>query len=332
MNIDFVIAWVDGGDPQWRREKAQYDPTVNLSLDAREARFRDWENLQYWFRAVEKYAPWVHKIYFVTWGHLPPFLNTDNEKLVVVNHKDFIPEQYLPTFNANTIELNLHRIEGLSEHFVYFNDDMFLTRPVTAEDFFQNGLPRDEFAFDAVLFTPDSIGHLIANDLELVNKHFGKRQQMKKLRLPQYLNFSYGLINFYRTLVLMAWPWYTGFYCSHIPAGFLKSTLEEVWALEPKVMGESCEDRFRSKRNLNQYVFKFWQLVQGKFVPRSTKFGKAFHLSGGVNQQLLDAIENQRYSMICINDTPNITDFAEHKRRVQQAFEKILPEKSSFEK
>ena len=97
--------------------------------------------LKYWFRGVENYAPWVKQIHFVTCGHLPEWLNINHPKIHIVNHKDYIPEQYLPTFSSHVIELNMHRIPGLSEHFVNFNDDVFLTQPVKPEDFFQDGKP-----------------------------------------------------------------------------------------------------------------------------------------------------------------------------------------------
>ena len=139
--VDFVIAWVDGNDKEWQKQRQKYKS--GFMEDNSEVRFRDWDNLQYWFRGVEEYAPWVNHIYFITWGHVPQWLNLDNPKLKIVNHKDYIPEKYLPTFNSHTIELNMHRIQGLSRQFVYFNDDMFLTAPVTKEMFFKNDLPRD---------------------------------------------------------------------------------------------------------------------------------------------------------------------------------------------
>jgi len=116
--IDFVMIWVDGNDPEWQKEKAKYDGSVVTTANS-EVRYRDWDNLQYWFRAVEKYAPWVNKIHFVTWGHIPKWLDTTNPKLNIVKHSDFIPEEYLPTFSSHTIELNLHRIEGLAEIFQF---------------------------------------------------------------------------------------------------------------------------------------------------------------------------------------------------------------------
>lgn len=93
-NVDIVITWVDGSDPNWLAEKKMYTKKSN------NVRYRDWDNLVYIFRGIEQFMPWVHKIYFVTWGHLPKWLNIDNEKLVIVNHQDYIPEKYLPTFNS----------------------------------------------------------------------------------------------------------------------------------------------------------------------------------------------------------------------------------------
>ena len=119
--IDFVMIWVDGGDIEWRKEKNKYAGLPDDEING-EIRFRDWDNLKYWFRGVEKFAPWVNNVYFVTCGHYPKWLNLDCPKLKFVKHEDYIPKEYLPTFSANPIEINLHRIEGLSEKFVYFND------------------------------------------------------------------------------------------------------------------------------------------------------------------------------------------------------------------
>ena len=142
-DIDFVIIWVDGDDPVWKEERAKYDHPASCLPNSNNFQFRDWGVLPYWFRSVERYAPWVRRIHFVTCGHYPEWLNLDHPKLHFVRHEDFIPSEYLPTFSANPIELNIHRIPGLSEQFVYFNDDMFVAAPVKPTDFFINGLPRD---------------------------------------------------------------------------------------------------------------------------------------------------------------------------------------------
>jgi hypothetical protein len=125
--IDFVLTWVDGSDPVWQAERAKYDTS---GITGNNAHYRDWGTLKYWFRSVERFAPWVRKIHFVTCGQVPEWMNTEHPKLNLVNHADYIPAEYLPTFSANPIELNFHRIAGLSEQFVYFNDDTFLSSPV----------------------------------------------------------------------------------------------------------------------------------------------------------------------------------------------------------
>ena len=91
--IDFVITWVDGQDDVWRKQKASYSHTEEE--DDSEERYRDWNLLQYWFRGVEEFTPWVRKIHFVTCGHLPTWLNTEHSKLHIVRHEDYIPKEFL---------------------------------------------------------------------------------------------------------------------------------------------------------------------------------------------------------------------------------------------
>ena len=116
--IDIVIPWVDDRDEAWRKEYREslrrYCPEVKSVSNIR---FESWDNLHYWFRALEKFMPWINKVVFVTWGHLPSFLRTDHPKLKIVRHEDYIPQEYLPTYNSNSIEMNYHRIKELSENF-----------------------------------------------------------------------------------------------------------------------------------------------------------------------------------------------------------------------
>ena len=122
--IDIVVSWLDDTDASWQKEFQYYKNLENKEINAKsannDARFRDYDTFKYWFRAIEKNATWVNRIYLVTCGHLPKWLNVQHPKLTVVKHSDFIPEAYLPTFSSDTIALNLHRIKGLSENFVYF--------------------------------------------------------------------------------------------------------------------------------------------------------------------------------------------------------------------
>ena len=330
--IDFVIPWVDGSDPLWQKEKNNYSPksTVMESL-ADESRYRDWENLQYWFRGIEKYAPWVNKIHFVTWGHIPSWLDTTNPKLNIVKHSDFIPAEYLPTFSSHTIELNLHRIEGLAEQFVYFNDDIFLNCPVKPEDFFKNGLPCETAALDCVYFNKDTAGHFHGADIAVINSNFNKKSIFKK-NWGKWLDFRNGKGNVLKTLMLYYWPWIPGMFYHHVSSSYLKSTFETVWQKEFDILDETCSHKFREKGDVNQWVMKFWQLAEGKFNVRPRSFAKCYHITAVNYNEMCEDLKKGIHKMLCINDSTNITDYLKVKKEVNDIMEDRLPIKSSFEK
>jgi len=333
--IDFVIAWVDGNDMKWQKEKNKY-----ASLASKEdknklfgtwsdnpIRFRDWEILEYWFRGIEKFSPWVNKIHFVTWGHLPAWLNTDHPKLNIVNHKDYIPKEYLPTFNSHTIELNLHRIKDLSNQFVYFNDDMFLLKEVKPSDFFKNELPCDSAVLNTIPINRN-FGHAEINNISVINDYFKKNQVLKE-NWSKWFNVCYGA-DLLRTFLLLPWKDFIGLYEQHLPSAFSKKTFEYLWEIEREILNKSSEAKFRENGHVNQWLFKNWQIVTGEFFPRKTNIGKVYHLSDN-NRKIYDAIEKQRYKMICVNDLTDIVSFETEKKLLRKAFETILPLKSEFE-
>lgn len=108
-----------------------------------DCRYRDFNLLRFWFRSIEKNCNWYHKVFLIVQDEdqIPGWLDTSNPKLRVVFHREFIPEELLPTYSTNTIELHMHRIPDLSEKFVYFNDDMFILQPVKESRFFIDGKP-----------------------------------------------------------------------------------------------------------------------------------------------------------------------------------------------
>lgn len=333
--IDFVIIWVDGNDIAWQKEKEKYQPVKDA--DNREIRYRDWDNLQYWFRAVEKFSPWVNKIHFVTWGHLPKWLNTENPKLHIVNHKDYIPERYLPTFSANTIELNLHRIDGLTEQFVYFNDDMFLTNKVSPKDFFCQGLPCDSAILNVHISERRLKSHVEVADMDIINDYFQKNTSIKA-NLWKWFNYKYGK-EIIKNFLLMPWKMFPGFYHRHLPSSFCKKTFEEVWRKEYHTLDETCSNRFRRMLDVNQWLMEDWQIADGNFYPRKTNIGKSVALVSEKEEQakqsnawVFDCLRAQKYKMMCINDMVEGDDFESIKERLNSCFNEILPEKSSFER
>lgn len=331
--IDFVVTWVDGNDPVWQEEKHKYEKLENdeemfEQWNNNKIRYRDWELLKYWFRGIEKNAPWVNKIYFITYGHLPSWLNVKNEKLQIVKHEQFIPSKYLPTFNSNAIELNLHRIDGLSDKFVYFNDDVYLLKKTSETDFFKKGLPLETAGVDCTSLDWD-IGHSEIKNIQLINKYFEKREVLKK-HWKKWLSPRNGK-QLVKTILLLPWKQFTGIYEGHITSAYLKNTFKEVWKLEEKNLDATCTTKFRNNQNLNHWIFKNWQLVNGNFCPRSSNIGKMYFKK--IDDEIIKTVENKKYKIVCINDAEcTAEEFIEQKQKLINAFEKIFPEKSTFEK
>lgn len=333
MDIDFVIPWVDGSDQNWLREKNEYSPRKETENNTA-ARYRDWGLLPYWFRSVEKFAPWVRKVHFVTWGHLPAWLNTEAPKLHIVNHRDYIPAEYLPTFSSHCIELNFHRIPDLAERFVYFNDDMFMLRPFYEEDFFIDGLPCT-YGAEVPLELQGHIGtwqHAVVNNMGVINAHFPKKAAVKS-HGKKYRDSAYRWQDNVRTLALeKLFPHYfTGFANLHAPGAYRKSTFEEVWAAEAEKLDTTCRNRFRTSDDVNQWVFLWWQVASGNFAPRVID-----NFVSGVGAHNVDQfcriIEQGTHEFICINDPENLEDIDALSAKIVRAFETRLPQKSSFEK
>ena len=294
----------------------------------------DWDLMPYWFRAIEKYMPWIRTVHFVTCGHVPAFLNMDAPKLHHVRHSDFIPAEYLPTFNANTIEMNIHRIPGLSEHFIYFNDDMFVLRPLHETSFFRDGFPATFGGEVPTAFVGEAgiWHHLIVNDLRVINNHFIKKKQIKR-HGKKYVCKQYSWKDNIRTRILeRLFPeCFLGFKNLHAPAAFLKNTLETIWEKEPTLLETTCSHRFRTNDDVNQWLAIWWQIADGCFRPFNTDNVVMGCTQNNV-ENLCKVICAQNHDMICINDPSDNIPVEILSNKLKMAFNSILPEKSSFEK
>lgn len=329
MDIDFVITWVDMNDPEWQARFSKYSGNKNNTRNGvSEARFRNNGFLRYWFRGVEKFAPWVRKIHFVTAGQKPEWLDENNPKINLVYHEDFIPLQYLPTYNSVVIERYLHKIPGLTEHFVYFNDDFYIIDHVGKDRFFQKGLPCDIAVFD---YNPSwsQWYRRIKNNIRIINRHFDKKEVMS-LHHDKWFDKSYGIkarwnyiLSFYGKFITLRTP--------HNAQPFLKTTFEEVWAAAGKELTETSSNRFRSLSDYTPELFRIWQICKGNFSPYNTyNDTKMFPLLIRP-RQAVKAIYRQSYSLICLNDNVHIHNYDLVIGNIKSAFQHILPEKSSFE-
>lgn len=194
--IDVVYTWVDGADPAWLDRKARAvreNPWVAEVNDqaANDCRYISRDELRYSIRSLHCFAPWVRRIFLVTDDQVPAWLDTDQPRITMVNHREIFGDTgRLPTFNSQAIESRLHRIPGLSEHFLYLNDDVVLGRPVAPTTFFTPGGLTRFFPSSALVDSaprrptdppPNWAGK---NNRRLIQQAFGRILTRKMMHTP----------------------------------------------------------------------------------------------------------------------------------------------------
>lgn len=334
--IDVVIMWVDGSDPEWKKEKDLYSSVNSTKKDDNVYRYRDWNNLQYIFRGIEEFMPWVNKIHFVTAGHTPKWLDISNPRLNIVRHSDYMSAEYYPTFSANPIEINLHRIKNLAEKFILFNDDTFVVRPLRSTIFFtRKGIPRDQVA--PIVLTSkminDVMPHIFLNNNALINQAFPSGPE-SILAWVKILSPRNGLASSLRSLVLLPFMLKSILppYVPHLPSPFLKQTYRKVWEHYPIELDKISRNKFRSTSDVNQYLFKQWQIVSGDFDPINlTKISRYIEASSKKLPNLQRALSDKKCKLICINDVAIEKNFNKTKLKINKLLNFHLPNKSSFE-
>lgn len=336
--IDVVIPWVDDSDPAWRAEKQRYSPEKGPASDDGEARYRDWGTLKYVFRGIEKFMPWVNRVYFVTCGHVPEWLNLDAPKLVHVRHADYMPAEYLPTFSSHPIELNLHRIESLSEHFVYFNDDIYVTRPTDATSFFRAGRPvhPNELRPVSSASGDEVFPHIFLNNVMTINAYFDLKELIRQNPGKWFSPRTHSLKTIYKNLFFSRYHYMPGLVSGHTPVPILKSTIEKMWELEYDKLDQTSRRKFRDIRDVSQFLFRYWQISTDLFVPiKGEDVGKCFPITAKNADEICREIKKQHCHTICLNDIGQPEDpaeFEEVKNKLLEALNHILPEKSGFER
>ncbi|MBF0699725.1 stealth family protein [Streptococcus danieliae] len=329
--IDFVVTWVDGADPVWLSRKKTYlkeklgVDVGDESVEDGDDRYRDFGLFKYWFRSIEKYAPWVNKIFLITDRQKPEWLDVNHPKIRWVNHDEFIPQEYLPTYSSPAIELNFHRIEELSENFVYFNDDVYLVNPVEPQDFFVNNLPKHVAIYDAIVPWHPFIKTLY-NNMEVLYRHFPTKSALRRSPL-KFFSLKYGFMGILKNLLLLPWK-PTGYVELHIANPVKKSTISKIWELESATIQKTVESPLRDySTGINQYLFRYWEIESNQFEPQSISIGKRIDM----NQvdELAEILRTSRYNMVCINDTLEFN--YENQSKIQKLLENKFPNKSNFE-
>lgn len=324
-DIDFVVTWVDSSDENWLQQFKSYK--FIESGDSSDVRFRNWDNFYFWFRGVEKFAPWVRKVHLITSGHLPEWLNTNHQKLNIIKHEDYIDSKFLPTFNSVVIENNIPLIDDISDKFVLFNDDFFITGPISPERFFQQDLPCDMAVINAL--SGDGNSAIIMNMLALINSNYDKRDVINN-NLHKWYNFRYG-IHILKNFLLIPWPHFTGFVEPHMPQPYLKSKMKKIFKRYNSEFMETNKFRFRNKSNINHYLYRYEHLVSGEFYPYNVYQDVSYHDVSDENYiKICEDIKLNDCKIKVINDS-NMEDFIAIKNAINEALYSIFPEKCSFE-
>lgn len=292
--MDIVITYVDGNDPEWKQDYEKY-----TDVPVMEKRFRDWGTLKYLLRGVEKNMPFIRNVYLVVShpSQVPQW--ADQENLKVVLHKDIIPHDHLPTFNSNTIETHLHRIEGLDEEYLYFNDDLFPVAPCKPEDFFRDG--KGVLGFKKHFFALGMYKKICRNSDRLARKALGLKPECTFLR-PQ-----------------------------HICTAMLRSECAKLYDTMKDDILKSLS-RTRTEHNVTQYMFLVYQYLKGRMVNERIS-SKHCSVAFASPEKVAEYILSPKRNVLCINDVRLDEKKYETLRKViHESFEKIFPQKSKFEK
>lgn len=310
--IDVVYTWVDGSDPQWRAAKRDAvvrrggSPGTDDSVDA--ARFRSHDELKFSLRSLEVYAPWVRHIHIVTAGQRPEWLNVDHPRIRLVDHRDiFSDPEVLPVFNSHAIESQLHHIPGLSEHYIYLNDDVFFGRPVSKELFFQSNGMSKFFLSTAMI----GLGPRVPDQPAFAQAAKNNRQLLGEV-------FGSAITHHFQ----------------HAPHPQLRSSLEYMESKHPEIFAQVAASAFRSPEDLSiaSSLHHYYSYNLGRAVPGRLEYMYLDLGHPGAAQRLERLLRTREVDVFCINDTPSDTESHARRAVVLEAFmERYYPLPSSFE-
>lgn len=324
--IDAVYMWVDGADPEWRArrqaalERAGASAVTLHDSAVNECRFQDNDELRYSLRSLARFAPWVRRVYLLTDGQRPRWL--DEHSVRLVRHEDVFPPGSPPVFNSTAIETVQHRAPGLAEHFISLNDDFLFGRPVEESDFFlPDGRPRIWLARRST-------------------RHARWRTEEELASLPPH---EAGNIRA-RQLVRERFAANNPYSMRHFPRPMTVSSMEELWKTFPEEMTATMRSPFRSCKDITLPVlYASWMMaskrgrvrvINGLFQFFDALRGRLHHLGaslGDENQVRKCAmIRYLRPLTFCLNDSEKARpeDHALMLRLLQEFF----PVPSRFER
>ena len=308
--IDLVYLWVDGNDPEWQaKRRAALGNAESKSSANCEGRYANHDELRYSLRSIDLYASWINKIFIVTDGQVPQWLNTENPKVRIVDHKEILPPECLPCFNSSVIEHFIADIPGLSEHFIFSNDDMLLNRPTTPEDFFTPaGLPI----------------------VRLKKRHFRKLWIYLKENL---LHARSGLYNHKldhsASLIEQTFGKYYQGKPHHNIDAFLVSHFKKIRGLYMDEINKTLTHHKREYDDVHRSIYSYGALADNmgelKYVGRKESMKISLY-----NKKAYRSLDTLKPIFFCMNDSEHCKEA--DREYAADFMAKRFPEKSSFER
>lgn len=315
LEVDLVYLWVNGSDPQWCNRKnywLRFADSSERELAVPE-RWQDNDELKYSLRSVEAYAPWIHHIFIVTDRQYPAWLKRNHPKITIVDHRYFIPEEYLPVFCADAIESFVPYIPELGECFLFANDDMFFGRPVTEKLFYDdNGNPivKVKKLAPRDFYKNAHLQDMYLDDIKLASRVRANILVSRKFSIP--LNWEGG----------------------HVIDPYRKSFMLE--ALEEPDFKDSIQvsrtHRFRSPEAVQRVLFSLYDFARGRTTLKNVKEWKEL-IRVFAPCKIPFYLCNERDLAKCLRIRPEMFCYyvGDYYAALHQFFETYFPNKSSFE-
>lgn len=310
LKVDIVYLWVNGNDPEWRSKHDRFVGSDNNDTSMNcEGRYVNNDELKYSLRSLDMYAPWINRVFIVTDNQIPQWLDISNPKVRIVDHKEILPDEVLPTFNSRVIEHRLHLIPGLSEYFLYANDDMFFNREVRTTDFFtEDGIPivrlsRRPFRKLTLFLKENLLGKPLSN----YNKTIQTSAKM--------VEREYGI--------------YIGHKTHHNIDAYKKSDYQHTYEVFKKEIEPTLKNRKRSGNDVQRNIYTYVPIAEKKakinFVSNKTSF--RFQIE---KQHYYKKLEDYNPLLFCMNDSEYADNDA--RNRMAEFLKTRFPNKSQFEK
>ena len=291
--IDYVFPYVTSNDPYWKGLFSSFLSGKESDFAAGILRFRDNGLLKYLFRSLEKYLPWINKVHMIVMcdSQVPNWVN--REKVHIIYHSDFIPSEYLPTFSSSLIECFLPFLPLVEENFIYGNDDLIPCRYLKKNSFFYGNIP--------------------CYNLNL-------RDYTNTLKGDSFRRNSYNIITRKKQKIRVVTT-------QHSTISYKISLLKNCFKKYKKNIINSLS-KFREPKNVNQYMYAFYQMVEDTILNKNLKI--RFHYVKNNNIKEILNEDFKKYDFICLNDFSKTDE--KIWNQIASKFEKLLPKKSKYEK